>query len=298
MTTTTPSTEARPLPLGIRRLPDAEHAACHACGAVCGPTAPRSTFHITGRADHLGVRGVAAEATFATCERCATLDSLAARTLDAHPVIRRAIGSPSIGRYRIVSAFQALSVLGLEPSDTYTHDALASLLDRLSAPGASASFSRLFSPTMLADTIPNSAATEPWLHVGTELRSAIRYEYGQHLADRMPPRPVACPTRGCAWCGIASVMAKRTAEPWTPVTVSGARGHLCPTCEHYRDYGGMPAAVFDYLDPDRAIRRRFPVRPELRDVRAWALSGEPPSAEPWAHVDIDGARDMLARGDW
>ncbi len=308
MTTTT---DAAPLPLGIRRLPDAEHAACRACGTVCGPTAPRSTFTALGYVDRLGVREYTtpAEVTFATCDRCAALDAHAAATLDAHPAIRRAIGSPSIGRHRIVSAFHALAVLGVEPAETYTADGLTSLLDRLTAPGVSAAWSSRFVPIREADVSRDTAAAEPWLHVGSELRAEIRRQYTDHLADRMPPRAVACPSRGCAWCGVGTVMAKRTAEPWTPHTMSpaslGGVGphslavHLCPTCERIREDGGsIRSAVLDLVDPGRRLRRRRPYEPEVNGVRGWAVMGGRPNAAPFAHLDLDGVRELLESADY
>jgi len=307
-TTTKPA--ARPLPLGVRHLPDAEHIACKDCGTPCGPDAPRTTFTVVGQADRLGLREHAAEVTFGQCPACADLDAHAARTLDEHPDIRRMIGSPSIGQHRIVSAFHALAVMGAEPADTYSADGLLSLLDRLSAPGAAASWARRFAPIWEDGASRDTAAAEPWLHVGSDLRAEIRREYGDHLADRMPPRAVACPTVGCAWCGLGSVMAKRSAKPWTPHTMSplslGGNGprplsvHFCPTCERaHADGGSMRSAVLDLIDPGRAMRRRRPYEPDVNGVRGWAaLGARRPNAEPWAHLDLDGLRALLASGDY
>lgn len=297
--TITETPEARPLPLGIRHLPD-EHIACAGCGTPCGPDRPRTSFDVMGRADRVrGLREINGRVTFATCVACAALDAHAARTLDAHPAIRQAIGSPNITRHRIVSAFRGLAVLGVEPAETYTHDALASLLQRLSAPGASASWSQRFAPIWEEGASTKTAAAEPWLHVSIELRSEVRRQYLDHLADALPPRPVLCPTRGCAWCGVGSVMAKRTAEPWTPLTANGASGHLCPTCERYDATGqDMRAALLDYADPGRKFRRRRPYPPEPHGAQPWSRVPGRPNAEPWAHIDLDGLRDQLANGDW
>lgn len=308
---TTTKPEARPLPLGVRRLPDAEHVACKDCGTPCGPDAPRTTFTVTGRIDPHGrlIEGLS-EVTFGQCPACADLDAHAARTLDAHPSIRRMIGSASIGQHRIVSAFHALAVMGAKPADTYSADGLLSLLDRLTTPGAAASWHRAFSPVWLDGATRDTAATEPWLHVGADLRGEIRREYADHLADRMPPRDVACPSRGCAWCGVGSVIAKRSAKPWTPHSMSpaslggvGPRSlavHLCPSCERIHDDGGsMRSAVLDIIDPDRALRRRVPHEPDVQGVRGWAVAGGTrPNPAPFAHLDLDGLRALVARGDY
>lgn len=214
MTTTTTDPDARPLPLGVRRLPDAKHVVCRACGTPCGPGTPRMTLAVVGRFDpRLGIREATGEATFGLCPACADLDAHAARTLDARPGVRRAIGSPNLGRYRIVSAFHALAVMGATPAETYTPDGLLSLIGRLGVLGISVSWSRRFAPVWTEDAVRDTAASEPWLHVGGDIRADIRRAYGAHLADRMPPRWVPCPTDGCAWCDIGTVMAKRTAEP-------------------------------------------------------------------------------------
>lgn len=307
-TTTTPNT--RPLPLGIRRLPDAEHVACKDCGTPCGPDTPRTTFTVTGRMDPRGrlIEGLS-EVTFGQCPACADLDAHAVRTLDAHPSIRRMIGSPSIGQHRIASAFRALAVIGVKPALTYSAVGLLSLLDRLSSRGAAASWHRQFAPVRAEEATRGTAAAEPWLHVSPDLRADIGREYGDHLADRMPPRSVACPTGGCAWCGLGSVMAKRTATPWTPhdlypASLGGVgrqmRAHLCPTCERAREFGdSMASAVLDLIDGDRAMRRRVPYEPDLDGVHGWAVSGhEHPNMEPWAHLDLDGLRTLLARADY
>jgi hypothetical protein len=238
------------------------------------------------------------EVTFGLCPVCADLDAHAFRLLDAHPAIRHAIGSPNIGRHHLVSAFHALAVMGVKPGDAYTDDGLASLIDRLSGPGVAASWSRQFAPIWRAGADRATAAAEPWLHVGVELRAEIRAHYFDHLAGRMPPRPVECPSRGCAWCGLGTVMAKRTAKAWAPVTFHGFRGHLCPTCQRYSDEGrGMHGALLDHADPGRAIRRRHPYEPDVQGVRGWAETpGVQPSREPWAHVDLDHLRAILTRG--
>lgn len=107
---------------------------------------PRETFIVMASADRRGVRDIDGKATFGVCPACAALDALAARTLDAHPGVRRLIGSPGIARHRVLTASYALAVLGVEPSETYTADGLLSLLDRLSVLGAAAAWHRQFAP--------------------------------------------------------------------------------------------------------------------------------------------------------
>jgi hypothetical protein len=304
----TSTTDARPLPLGVRRI-DPERVACKHCGTPCDPDAPREPMAVSGRADpRLGVVEARAEAWFGLCAACTDLDAHAARTLDAHPYIQHSIGSPTIGRYRVASAFHALAVMGAKPAEAYTADGLLSLLDRLSVPGASASWYRRFAPVWQDEAARDTATAEPWLHVGTELRTEIRRQYLDHLADRMPPRAVPCPTGGCAWCGIGSVIAKRSAKPWTPhkIMPTGLGGHdaqtrnvhLCPGCESATD-APMQTAVLDLIDPGREMRKHVPYEPELRGVRGWAVSGRiRPNTEPWAHLDLDGLLTLLARRDY
>lgn len=306
----TTSSDPRTLPLGIRLLPDAEHVACKDCGTPCGPDAPRITFTVTGRIDPRGIliEGLS-EVTFGQCTACADLDAHAARTLDAHSRIRRMIGSPSIGRHRIASAFHALAVMGAKPADTYTDDGLLTLLNRLTSPGAAASWHRKFSPLWQDDAARDTAAAEPWFHLGPDLRASIRAEYLDLLADRLPVRAIACPSGGCAWCGVGSVTAKRTARPWTPHTMSpislGGVGprtlavHLCPTCERIREDGGsMRSAVLDIIDPDRELRRRVPHAPNLDGVHGWAIVGGQPNGAPWAHHDLTSLRALIASADY
>lgn len=51
-------------------------------------------------------------------------------------------------------------------AETYTHDGLLSLLDRLSVPGTAAPWFRQFAPIWMEGAIPGTAASEPRLHVG------------------------------------------------------------------------------------------------------------------------------------
>jgi hypothetical protein len=119
----------------------------------------------------------------------------------------------------------------------------------------------------------------------------------------MPPHRVPCPTGGCAWCGVGTVLAKRSAKPWRPHSVREGvhtTGHLCPTCERIRaDGGSMRSAVLGVIDPDRLLRRRMPGEPDVQGVRGWATAGDGrPNEAPWAHLDLLGLRDILARGDF
>jgi hypothetical protein len=46
------------------------------------------------------------------------------------------------------------------------------------------------------------------------------------------------------------------------------------------------------------MRRRRPYEPEVNGVRGWAVAGGRPNAAPFAHLDLDGARALLASADY
>lgn len=58
----------------------------------------------------------------------------------------------------------------------------------------------------------------------------------------------------------------------------------------------MHSAVLGVIDPDRLLRRRMPGEPDVQGVRGWATAGDGrPNEAPWAHLDLLGLRDILAR---
>lgn len=304
------STPTSALPLGLRHLPGDDWLACHACGTPCAPGAEAVAFDVLGRADAVqGVVATRAQYTFAECERCAEREARAASVLAAHPGIVRAIGGHEVAQHRLVGALCGLAVLEVEPPEHPTAEAVVSLLERLSTAGTLSAFSRLFSPVWREGTTTDTASTEPWLHVSLELRAELRRQYANHRADQLPARPVPCPSGGCAWCGVGTVYAKRTARAWVAHSIApaslGGNGpalldrHLCPTCEAIRADGGvMLDSLLMAVDPDRAMRSRRPFDPELRGVRGWAVTGRKPNREPWQHTDRDGLRHLLESGDY
>lgn len=105
-------------------------------------------------------------------------------------------------------------------------------------------------------------------------------------------------------------MAKRSATPWTPRTITpgslsrnGPRPlsvHPCPACDQARGAGGgIRSAEFDRVDPGRALRRHVPYDPDVKGVRGWAVAGgKRPKTALWAHLDLDGLRSLLERRDY
>lgn len=300
------------LPIGVAVRPDGA-VACARCGMPT--TGSASEFRVFAREVPIGNRGAfraedtpaGASVTLGECAECEAVGALAARLLDANRAIARGIGSPA--RHQVTCALDALRVIGAPLPETMTRDALGELL-MLAPLGAAARWAARYSPLWRHGTREDRAASEPWLFVGLDIRADIRREYARWLARRRPPRPVACPTGGCLLCGVGSVLARHGDAPWHETTANGSvlgggrgsvSGHLCPACQTAQDDAGshmLDAAILAVVDPDRAIRRKRPYAPSVDGAQAWGVTGLTPNREPFAHLDLDGLRASLLRGDW
>lgn len=168
------------------------------------------------------------------------------------------------------------------------------------------------------------AAAGPWAHVGPEMRRVLAEQFRRWMFTRAHPgRAVPIPPpegRGCLLCGVdaVSVPAGRAHQIapdalWRPVAASRGslggkggqrvRGALCGACVDAASDGGG-GLVLGPTTMETALARRWESTGEadaaallsqglVEGVRAWAVTGLPPSREPWGHMEIpelDGAR--------
>ncbi|PRB04605.1 hypothetical protein CQ047_16580 [Microbacterium sp. MYb72] len=306
MTTTTT------LPLGIALRPEGTTACAHCGTPATGPTIRFDVFSRevpVGSSQGTRVEEVVNGGTvdLGLCDTCSATGGHAARLLDANPRIARGIGSPA--RHQVTCALNALQVIGAALPEQTTDEALRELLE-LAPLGAAARWSARFSPTLRRGSREEHAASEPWLFVGTDIRTDIRRGYAHWLARRLPPRPAACPSGGCLLCGVGEVMARHGDKPWRETTVNASvlsgvggsvTGHLCQPCQAAQDDAGshmLDAAILAVVDPDRAIRRKRPYAPTVNGARGWAVTGRKPNRKPFGHLNLDGLRTSLLSGDW
>lgn len=310
-------------PIGIASLPEGA-TACASCGLPVAGRSDSVLRRVLGREIEYGPgRGSRVDSadlvlTFARCSPCAERHALAAEVAVLHrPLL--ALGSTSITADRLAFALDALAAVGALQSPTEaeaaealyrrSYPATRSLLERLSDLGAAVQWASRFSPVWQADALKDTCASEAWLFVPSDTLTDIRRQVGEHLRDRMPPRPIACPSGGCAVCGHASVDARRPSEAWTAIT-SGkyAGGHLCPADAALLDeegsisYSLLERSVCDVVDPDRMARRKRPHAPDLQGITAWADERTPGSRlgadTRWSHVNLDALRALLFHGEW
>lgn len=162
---------------------------------------------------------------------------------------------------------------------------------------------------------PGHAAAAPWGHVGPELRAEIAEQFRRWMHVRARPgAPVPIrPTvgRGCVMCGVdaQTVPAERAhAVPdglWRPVTASRAsiggtgggtiHGALCRDCAAAASDGErlvlgpsvLEAALAAWWETHgETDAARWLRIGEYAGVLGWAVTGLPPSREPWSHMEI------------
>lgn len=136
---------------------------------------------------------------------------------------------------------------------------------------------------------------EPWLHVPSATRAALRRAQARGLeawerADRARPAPAEVgPPSGppaCLLCGVgASTSWRRVLTSALTPGPEHVEGHLCAACSAAHDrVGAVGPSLVERAWLDAAGVVWAPgCRPPA--VRAWVATGLPPG-EPWAWVDL------------
>lgn len=281
------------------RLPDG-HLPCEACGIAV----PVDVF-----AEVLGTKK-ARRAPYAQCRDCQLLHQQAVEFAHQHPFLNSRLGVPVVVD-RIEWTLWALAVIGqtMRPGD------VGVMLTRLYGLGQKASFRGS------AERARRECSPYAWAHVGLSERAALRAAFGAALRDRLAlrqePVVIACPSTACLMCGIATItrpaieVSRRGSvgatqlATWRAVLVDRTslggpprpervEGHVCPDCTAAIDeVGGVgwrarARAVVSYVGhsaPLKAKRLRLMIDGDFPPaLPAWGVSGQPPSAEPWAHL--------------
>lgn len=267
---------------------------------------------------------------FATCSTCAARHADAQHVLAAHPAIRRRFGTDNAqhrlsGALDGCAALGVNPPGGLDEN----RDLTLHMIRVMAAPGSDARWVRLFAPAV-SGVGPGRCAATPWQQATPEDREELRRSYASVLAYRVaqdsPDRALACPDRGgCLLCGVATVTlpatrvvtlggaTAATGTVWTPRTVplasiggkGGGRAHVagyvCPACDDAVTgvgsigYSAMARALSAHLrahgDPWRAGEIETAAREDaIGGLVGHAVVGGTGSREPWAHVEIGGAR--------
>lgn len=278
-------------PLGLRGTPIGT-LPCAVCGIPT--TGPKVKYPVLSRL----ITTAAGERTeemadgagidLPTCSDCRGVAETARAIVTAHPGLVRLLGT--VATWRTTTALYALDTLGKPlPGTGIEPHRLGSLVHRLAAPGAAATYSRRFSPVMLADASTKYAARERWSGIEPDALAECRVGYIDWKVDGRPARPLAHPGRlRCQWCGTATVSGHRVADVWF--------GDLCSTCHAVKETGGTSyEALWQAVDPDRAIRRRRMDPPTLDGVRSFKQSGGG-DGTPWSHLGgIAALREHVAR---
>lgn len=132
----------------------------------------------------------------------------------------------------------------------------------------------------------------------------------QRNLSRESGLPIACPTGGCALCGVGTVtIAHDAPSPWRPIltdcpALGGTgpgkyEGNLCPACSDVFESVGsigptlMLSALARHLFPSR--RPVLPPDLTIDGLDGWAaVPGHAPNGTAWEHVgDLHGLRDEL-----
>ncbi|GAA5098861.1 hypothetical protein GCM10025760_34350 [Microbacterium yannicii] len=278
-------------PIGFQATPEGM-TPCAVCGIpTTGPTTDYPVFSrvvATAAGERADTMPKGASVALPTCSDCRDIEASAAAIVAAHPGLRRALGS--VAAWQTTTALYGLSALGQPlPGQDIAPARLRDLVHRLAAPGAVVAYSRRFSPVWLADSATKLAARTPWSAVELDALAECRAAAVEWLADARPARPLAHPNgEHCAWCGTATAMGRRTSEAWI--------GKLCATCADVQSGGGTSDdALWQAVDPDRAIRRRMPRRPRIDGATPWRQRRGGNGA-PWSHLGgVEALRRDVAR---
>ncbi len=266
-------------PIGLQATPD-DSLPCAVCGI---PTTGMTTMypvHSRLFAMAAGERSQemadGAGIDLPTCSDCQAIADTARVIVDAHPGLVRLLGTVAL--WQTTTALYALDAIGHRlPGPDITPARLGSLVRRLATPGAIVAYSRRFSPVMVAGASTKQAARERWSAVDPDALAECRIGAVDWMADGRPLRALQHPGRlRCDWCGTATALGRRVSEAWS--------GDLCATCASVKASGGVTYdALWEAVDPDRAIRRRRMVPPTLDGVRSYKQSGGG-DGTAWSHL--------------
>jgi len=233
-------------------------------------------MHATGPTERVEEMADGAGIELPTCVHCRTIADTATAIVTAHPGLVRLLGS--VATWQTTTALYALDALGRRlPAIDIAPERLGSLVRHLAAPGAATTYSRRFSPVMLADASTKHSARERWSAVPADVMDECRRGGADWMADGRPMRALPHPGRlRCKWCGTATVPGRRVSEVWF--------GDLCATCHAVQESGGTSYdALWQAIDPDWAIRRRRADVPDIDGVRPFSqMPGG--DGEPWSHL--------------
>lgn len=274
------------------------------------------------------------ELAMSVCDACRARRARAVAILDRLPGLAHRIGSRSIGDERVDDALMVCAVLGVADGlDQASGRVVQLALKNLAFIAGGLRWSSWFIPTLrLGAPDPNVAVLTPWSHVSEEARQTLRDAYAKNLrsatlsltATSVPP-PVGWNNHealpGCLLCGVDHVVVTdRDDRPWgdmygaQPGTLRGKGspdllyGFCCRTCRKAMERHGaqalglnaLDAALGDYLGvevpdpwslPPGLDSQRLRV---LSLLKAWCVTGKPPSTTPWAHLgNLETVRDVL-----
>lgn len=276
---------------GLLTTPDGT-APCAVCGIPA--TGPTVKYPVLSRLIEVrtGERSQAmadgASVDLPTCVDCQAISDTARAIVAEHPGITRLLGT--VATWQITTSLYALRALGLPlPGPDIEPARLGSLIRRLATPGAMTMYVRKLSPVWLADATPTHAALEPWSAVSSNALGDCRAAVLDWKADGRPVRSLPHPQRRqCEWCGTATAIGRFTSEAWF--------GDLCVTCDGVKSTGGFSYdALWQAIDPDRAIRGRRAVPPDLDGVRPYSR-GQGGDGAPWSHLGgIDALHEHVIR---
>ncbi|WP_062316298.1 hypothetical protein [Demequina maris] len=287
------------LPTGVR--------GCGRCGiavrmATDPPTITVTALSVTGpMALTTAGQRFSREFILPLCGPCAERRDRAATWSD-DSALRAAWGSPDIVIMRTWATLDAFAVLD-QPEPTTAHDVWRAHA-HLGAAGAAAQWALRYAPTLAKGATVEQGTLNPWGHVDEPLREEARDGYAALLAARIDaPVEHPCPGGGCLYCGVDHVVAMRSADPWTPHTLTtssigggqGSRaGFLCPTCEaayQHEGANGMTALTRALCDA-LGFREGRQGYPEATGLTAWCARKRAPSDTPFGWLpNLDALRE-------